>query len=234
MPRSDAPSPKRSTNKSAAPHQPTTSQQSLVGAGWMDRADALDLLVRTACTMPWSETWRSTNGPTAHLDADELPGADTTDPLLLQADTAIALISRCEELLARRRAELEDREKSLSGAKSAISSHHAAEQHFETVLIGLIGKPVLKNGRFSYAQIRLFLTGHEAANRGDERLNEIWLEAKEIDWLPKRFDPVTDRDFRDAVDAHVHAEGLASWQLRILAPYATKLGKKKLAPAVDA
>jgi hypothetical protein len=91
---------------------------------------------------------------------------------------------------------------------------------------------VLKNGRFSYAQIRLFLTGNEAAERGAERLNEIWVGAKELNWFPKRFDPVTGKDFRDAVDAYVHAEGLASWQLRILAPYATNLCKKKLAPAV--
>jgi hypothetical protein len=210
--------PKGSAKKPTLGPRPTASQQSQVDTVWMGRDDALDLLVRTACTMPWSETSRSTNGLTAHLDADELPGADATDPLLLQADTAIALISRCEELLARRRAEHEDQAKRLTGAQSAISSQYAAEQHFETGLIGMIGKPMRESGRFSYAQIRRFLTGHEAAKRGDDRLKEIWLEAKELNCAPKRFDPVTDKDFRDAVDGYVHSEGLASWQLRILAP----------------
>ena len=45
--------------------------------------------------------------------------------------------------------------------------------------------------------------------------------------------PVLNEEFRDAMDAYVHSEELASWQLRVLAPYATKLGKKKLASAVD-
>ena len=71
----------------------------------MERDDALDLLVRTACTMPWLPITESITGTTAYLDADERLGADAIDPLLLQADTAIDLISRYEKLLARRRAE---------------------------------------------------------------------------------------------------------------------------------
>jgi hypothetical protein len=74
----------------------------------MGRDDALDLLVRTACSMPWMSVTQSTNDPTANLDADERPGADVIDPLLLHADAATDLISLCEGLLARRRAEPEN------------------------------------------------------------------------------------------------------------------------------
>jgi hypothetical protein len=199
----------------------------------MGRDDALDLLVRTACSMPWMPVTESTTDPTAHLDADERLNADAIDPLLLHADAAIDLISLCEGLLARRRAEPQNKALKLAEAQSAISSHDDAEQQFKTGLIEIVGKPGGKNGRFSYQQIRLFLTGHEAPKRGDRHLKEIWMLAKRLDCFPKRFDSFVDEDFCDAVDTYVRSEGLDSWQLRVLAPYATKLGKKKLASAVD-
>ena len=227
MPLPDAPSPKRSTKKSAAPPQLTTSQQSLVGAGWMDRADALDLLVRTACSMPWHSIPEFTSALSADVEVHQHPEDDAIHPLLLQADTAIDLICRCELLLARRRSEFENQAVRLAQSQGALSARFHEEQQFEADLRDGIEKPQGNNNRFSYAQVRRFLTGHDAAQRGDETLKEIWLHSKGLSWLPKRFDLVENAAFAGAVDLYVRAEGLAAWQLKVLAPFATKLAKKK-------
>jgi hypothetical protein len=76
--------------------------------------------------------------------------------------------------------------------------------------------------------MRLILTGHEAAQRGDELLMKIWTAARSIPWLPKKFDSLDGDKFPEAVDKHVREKGLAAWQLQMLAPFVTRLGKNKL------
>lgn len=73
----------------------------------MNRPDALDLLVRTACSRPWRYTPESTTDFPADLEAHEYLEVDAIDPLLLHADSASDLICRCELLLAQRKAEFE-------------------------------------------------------------------------------------------------------------------------------
>jgi hypothetical protein len=227
MPLPDTPSPKRSTKKSAAPPQLTTSQQSLVGAGWMDRADALDLLVRTACSLPWHSIPESTSALSADVEAHESPEGDTIDPLLLQGDTAIDLICRCELLLARRKAEFEIQTVRLAQAQESRSAYHEEEWQFEVSLRDILKEPQATDNRFSYAQVRRFLTGHDAAQRGDDELREIWVRAKGLNGLPRRFDLIQPEAFASAVDSYVRVEGLAASQLKVLEPLATKLAKKK-------
>jgi len=193
----------------------------------MERTDALDLLVQTACRMHW------TAPPAVALETgdDPEPGEEASavfDPLLDQADAAIELISRCEMLLEKHRAELDRRAKRLDEAKSAFGNHREAEENFTRTLQKRFGEPSGDDGRFSHAQVRLILTGHEAPKRGDEPLKEIWTAARSIPWLPKKFDTLGDDSFSKAVDEHVREEGLATWQLQMLSPFATKLGKKKL------
>ena len=82
-------------NTSRVPEFPT-------GQKWMERTAALDLRLQAACRMHRAApppVAMETGGP------DEQASA-TFDPLFYEADAAIELISRCEVLLEKRRADL--------------------------------------------------------------------------------------------------------------------------------
>jgi hypothetical protein len=223
----DSPSPKRAAKKTAQISCATTARQNLAGAGWMNRPDALDLLIRTACSMPWQSTRESTTDFPADLEAHEYLEVDAIDPLFLQADNAIDLICRCELLLAQRKAEFEIQTVKLAQAQGSLSAYQEEERQFEVSLRDILKEPQGRDNRFSYAQVRRFLTGHDAAQRGDDELREIWVRAKGLNWLPRHFDLVQPEAFASAVDSYVHAGGLAASQLKVLEPLATKLAKKK-------
>lgn len=195
----------------------------------MKRKDALDLLVQTARRMHWTAPplFPFENGD------DSESGEHTSaafDPLLFQADAAIELISRCEMLLEKRRAELDRQAWLLEETTRAFGSSREAEENFKKDLQTRVGEPLGKDGRFSHAQVRLILTGHEAAKRGDGPLKDIWVATRSIPWVPKTFDSLGEDEFSEAVDRHVRDEGLSAWQLQMIAPFATKLGKKNLPP----
>ena len=220
---------KRSKAKSSQSRHPTPDPPNSAGLKWMKRKDALDLLVQTACRMHW------TVPPPPPLENGDNPESDehtsaAIDPLLFQADVAIELISRCEMLLEKRQAEPHLQAQLLNETKRAFGSSSEAEKNFKMDLQKRVGEPLGKDGRFSHAQVRLILTGHEAAKRGDGPLKDIWAATRSIPWVPKTFDSLGEDEFSEAVDRHVRDEGLTAWQLQMLTPFATKLGKKNLSP----
>jgi hypothetical protein len=76
-----------------------------------------------------------------NAEVDEQVAA-TFDPLLYQANAVIALISRCEMLLEKRRADLNRQAGLLDEAKSAMGNHREAAEIFKQTLQKLLGAPL--------------------------------------------------------------------------------------------
>jgi hypothetical protein len=119
----------------------------------MNRKDALDLLVQTACRMHWTVPPPPLESGDNTKSAEHTSGA--IDPLLFQADVAIELISRCDMLLEKHQAEPHLQAQLSDETKRAFGSSREAEENFKMDLQNRVGEPLGKDGSFSHAQGRL-------------------------------------------------------------------------------
>ena len=196
---------------------------------WIVRPDALDLLVKTAVSMPsvfasFDEDFKEPQNDLG--DQSEVKSLD------VHVNCAAHLIDRCEAMLEKMRHERITVAKKLKLAIAAPALRVRADKLFEVELQKFVGEPQAAESRYSYAQVRLFLTGHKAPNRGDSELHRIWTDSAGAAWLPNEIDQLPLNKKRKNTDDYVKRQGLAHWQLRKLVRFATKLGKKKMPSAI--
>ena len=196
---------------------------------WIVRPDALDLLVKTAVSMP---------SVFASFDEDfkepqnDLGYQSEVKPLDVHVNWAAHLIDRCEALLKTMRHERITIAKKLKRTTTALELDVQADNLFEVELRKFVGEPQAAESRYTYAQVRLFLTGHKAPDRGDSELHRIWTDSAGAAWLPNEIDQLPLNKKRKNTDDYVKRQGLAHWQLRKLVRFATRLGKKKMPSAI--
>ena len=215
----------RRSTKTASKSHSQPAQKDQPPKAWIFRADALDLLVATAARMPGALP-----NPNAEdlIDALDETGQHNLDPLALHANSAMQLIDLCEQLLQRRHIEISTRKAMREHGSAVLQSHAQVTAELDANLRDFLGEPQKEEGRFSLAQVRLLLTGHKAANRGDSALQKIWMDSVREGWLPKSLEPFAGEDRSKDIGEYVESKGLANWQLRILVGFATRLGKRKM------